>query len=386
MDNLSLSLPTKYLQVPAQLRNPNVFAHPKKLTANATKLSDMSAKCSQTFLPARSPYCLDTSHDSSRAFLFRAKAKQVGETSEFAPGRKLNYIDVLVKFLRPYSMIGIFMSCMAYLLRTCMESPELLKWSLLPKAVATLVAVLSTSAFNSGFNQLHDIEIDRINKPDLVLSSGELPLELAWLLVTSYVIIGILASAFVQSKVLIACICIKFFSIYIYNAPPIRLKRTSAGAIFSASLWVLTTNFAAYGAARHILGLPFQLSLPVIFIATFTTVFHATFGILKDLPDVDGDRKFGVITLAVLFGKRTAALLGFGILMHNYAFAIIMAIKYPQVFRQAVMIPAHIVMACILAYQVWKLEKANYNKEDSQVFYKFMWKLLDAEWAIFPFI
>lgn len=127
-------------------------------------------------------------------------------------------------------------------------------------------------------------------------------------------------------------------------------------------------------------------SSPVAFITAFVTLFALVIAITKDLPDVEGDRKFQISTLATKLGVRNIALLGSGLLLANYLSAIIVAIYVPQAFRRGIMIPAHALLALGLISQAWMLEQAKYTKEAISQFYRFIWYLFYSEYIIFPLI
>ena len=46
------------------------------------------------------------------------------------------------------------------------------------------------------------------------------------------------------------------------------------------------------------------------FVTSFVTVFATVIAITKDLPDVEGDRRYTIDTLATRFGPRTIASTG----------------------------------------------------------------------------
>ncbi|KAG6509303.1 hypothetical protein ZIOFF_034696 [Zingiber officinale] len=93
-------------------------------------------------------------------------------------------------------------------------------------------------------------------------------------------------------------------------------------------------------------------SSPVTFITIFVTVFALVIAITKDLPDVEGDRKFQISTLATKLGVRNITFLGSGLLLVNYLGAIAAAIYMPQVFRRNVMVPTHALLALGLIFQI----------------------------------
>lgn len=173
----------------------------------------------------------------------------------------------------------------------------------------------------------------------------------------------------------------------IYSVPPFRMKRFPvASFLIIATVRGFLLNFGVYYATRAALGLTFEWSAPVAFITTFVTLFALVIAVTKDLPDIEGDRKFQISTFATKLGVRNIALLGSSLLLVNYVAAILAAIYMPQVFRRNLMISAHVILASCLIFQTWVLEQASYTKEAISGFYRFIWNLFYTEYAMFPFI
>nr|WIL60116.1 prenytransferase [Hypericum perforatum] len=301
--------------------------------------------------------------------------------------KKPHFTEVLLRFTRPYALRGAIAGYTCILARTCIEHPLPFRWSQLFKALGGLVALLSAHSYINGVNQIFDVEIDRINKPHLPIASGDLSLQLAWSLVTSFAVTG-LAIARILNYVPFSC---SLFGLYflgtIYSVPPFSMKRSTVGAILvNAMMGGLVLTSAQSTAARASLGLPFVLSVPVLFFSIFTTMYSSGLAITKDLSDVEGDRKFNVPTMATILGIRNTALIGSGILLLNYVGAVLTAIVLPQIFRRNVMVLAHTILGVCLTFQAWKMNRENCSKEESSKYYQFLWKLLYAEYALFPFI
>ncbi|KDO45506.1 hypothetical protein CISIN_1g029438mg [Citrus sinensis] len=55
---------------------------------------------------------------------------------------------------------------------------------------------------------------------------------------------------------------------------------------------------------QYVLGRPFVITRPLILMGAIMSIFAFVNGLLKDLPDVEGDKKFGMNTLCVLLGKE----------------------------------------------------------------------------------
>ncbi|CAN1144291.1 Homogentisate solanesyltransferase, chloroplastic [Linum perenne] len=261
-----------------------------------------------------------------------------------------DFKDACWRFLRPHTIRGTVLGSTALVSRALIGNPELIKWSLVLKALSGLVALLCGNGYIVGINQIYDIGIDKVNKPYLPIAAGDLSVPTAWLLV-------ILFARFAVAAFLII-----------------------------ATVRGFLLNFGVYYATRAALGLPFEWSYPVAFITSFVTLFALVIAITKDLPDVEGDRKFNISTFATKLGVRNIAFLGSGLLLVNYISAVLAAIYFPQAFRLSLMIPVHTILAACLVFQVQLITSSLFVQEAISEFYRFIWNLFYAEYMIFPFI
>ncbi|CAF2102022.1 unnamed protein product [Brassica napus] len=290
------------------------------------------------------------------------------------------------RFLRPHTIRGTALGSTALVTRALIENTHLIKWSLVLKALSGLLALICGNGYIVGINQIYDIGIDKVNKPYLPIAAGDLSVQSAWLLVIFFAVAGLTVVG-VNFGPFITCLySLGLFLGTIYSVPPFRMKRFPVAAfLIIATVRGFLLNFGVYHATRAALGLSFQWSAPVAFITSFVTLFALVIAITKDLPDVEGDRKFQISTLATKLGVRNIAFLGSGLLLVNYISAISLAFYMPQVFRGSLMIPAHMILASCLVFQTWVLEKANYTKEAIAGYYRFIWNLFYAEYLLFPF-
>ncbi|CAA7054265.1 unnamed protein product [Microthlaspi erraticum] len=254
------------------------------------------------------------------------------------------------RFLRPHTIRGTALGSTALVARALIENTHLIKWSLVLKALSGLLALICGNGYIVGINQIYDIGIDKVNKPYLPIAAGDLSVQSAWLLVCFLhcraVVVGFNFGPFIT--------CLYSLGLFlgtIYSVPPFRMKRFPVAAfLIIATVRGFLLNFGVYHATRAALGLPFQWSAPVAFITSFVTLFALVIAITKDLPDVEGDRKFQISTLATKLGVRNIAFLGSGLLLVNYISAISLAFYMPQVFRGSLMIPAHMILASYLDF------------------------------------
>ncbi|CAJ1967367.1 unnamed protein product [Sphenostylis stenocarpa] len=301
--------------------------------------------------------------------------------------RLLDLKDACWRFLRPHTIRGTALGSFALVARALIENTNLIKWSLLFKAFSGLFALICGNGYIVGINQIYDISIDKINKPYLPIAAGDLSVQSAWFLVIFFAVAGLLIVGFNFGPFILSLYTLGLFLGTIYSVPPFRMKRFPVAAfLIIATVRGFLLNFGVYYATRAALGLAFEWSSPVVFITTFVTFFALVIAITKDLPDVEGDRKFQISTLATKLGVRNIAFLGTGILLMNYIVSVLAAIYMPQDFRRWLLIPAHMTFAISLIYQARILEQANYTKDAISGFYRFIWNLFYAEYAIFPFI
>ncbi|KAH1232936.1 hypothetical protein AAZX31_09G096900 [Glycine max] len=301
--------------------------------------------------------------------------------------RLLDLKDACWRFLRPHTIRGTALGSFALVARALIENTNLIKWSLLFKAFSGLFALICGNGYIVGINQIYDISIDKVNKPYLPIAAGDLSVQSAWFLVIFFAAAGLSIAGLNFGPFIFSLYTLGLFLGTIYSVPPLRMKRFPVAAfLIIATVRGFLLNFGVYYATRASLGLAFEWSSPVVFITTFVTFFALVIAITKDLPDVEGDRKYQISTFATKLGVRNIAFLGSGILLVNYIVSVLAAIYMPQAFRRWLLIPAHTIFAISLIYQAQILEQANYTKDAISGFYRFIWNLFYAEYAIFPFI
>lgn len=271
--------------------------------------------------------------------------------------------------------------------RALIESPVVLDWALLPRAALGVLALLCGNGYIVGINQIYDVDIDAVNKPFLPVAAGELSPGVAWALVAGLAALGISVCARNFGPTITKLYSLGLFLGTIYSVPPLRLKRFAVPAfLIIATVRGFLLNFGVYSATRAALGLEFQWSPAILFITSFVTVFATVIAITKDLPDVEGDLKYNIKTLATQLGVRGVAFLGSGLLLGNYAAAILMALKLPWAFRVPLMVGAHALLAIGVVYATLQLEAAKYSQKAIQAYYQFIWNVFYAEYCLLPFL
>ncbi|WP_416666635.1 homogentisate phytyltransferase [Egbenema bharatensis] len=305
--------------------------------------------------------------------------------------RPLAWLYALWKFSRPHTIIGTSLSVLALYLITWTGVSPLASgrgsWADLflnaPAILPPLIACLCGNVYIVGLNQLEDVEIDRINKPHLPLASGEFSRLQGWSIVG---IMGGLALALsaLQSQALMATVWISLLIGTAYSLPPVRLKRFP--------VWASLCIFSVRGAIVN-LGLFFHFRetlatgeagggiLPSVWALTvFIIVFTFAIAIFKDIPDLEGDRRYQISTFTVRLGPKAVFNLARWVLTACYLGMILAGALIPGINTPFLVI-THGAALLIL----WRLSfKVNLDSKPSIAqFYQFIWKLFFLEYLLF---
>lgn len=291
------------------------------------------------------------------------------------------------KFLRPHTIRGTILGSIAVTSKALMENPVLVDWGLLPKAMLGVLALLCGNGYIVGINQIYDVDIDAVNKPFLPVAAGELSPSVAWILCVALAAAGLSITTFNFGPLTSKLYAFGLFLGTIYSVPPLRLKRSAVAAfMIIATVRGFLLNFGVYHAVRAALGLPFTWSPPIAFITLFVTLFATGIAITKDLPDVEGDKKYGIETFATRLGVRNISYLGSSLLGLNYLGAIAAALMYPTLFNVPLMVSAHSILGLMLVYKTLKLDAAKYTQTAIAEYYRFIWNLFYSEYILLPFL
>ena len=301
-------------------------------------------------------------------------------------GKVQNSANIMYKFSRPHTIKGTILASIMGVTRALIENPGTLNFNLIPRAIIGLTALLCGNAYIVGINQIYDVKIDEINKPDLPMAAKQLSAPRAWAIVLACLVAGIAIVKTQFSPLIFSLYMLGTLFGTIYSVPPFTLKRFPllAGGIIACVRGFLL-NFGVYYAVREALGVPFKWNPVVAFISSFMTVFATVIAVTKDLPDVEGDIKYGVTTFASKFGAKAVSQFATVLLSSTY----ILAMALPFITKAGTFkaLPMAIGHGSFLAFYLYSYSKLDSTKMDSiNLFYKAIWKLFYLEYCIYPFI
>ena len=176
-------------------------------------------------------------------------------------------------------------------------------WSLLPSLLTTATAGLLLTAAGNALNDVFDVSIDKVNKPDRAIVSGAVTLRQAVIAVVLLSVTGLAFSA-IAGSLTFSIAAVSSLAIFAYNA---GLKRVP----LAGNLVVGLLTGAAFFFGASVTG---NIDTAV-FPAILSCFFNWAREILKDVEDVEGDRAAGIRTFPIIAGVPASLLLSTMILL-----------------------------------------------------------------------
>jgi len=339
-----------------------------------------------------------------RNILKRYASSTADEVLDEGSNRIKGRLGTLYKFTRPHTIRGTLLASFAGVAKALSDCgvsfAEIFTGDLFISAICGVIALLCSNAFIVGINQIFDVQVDKINKPFLPIAAGELSTTTAWLLLGMCATTGLTLCYHFFSPLIFGLYLLGTSIGTIYSVPPFELKKRGplyAGLSIAICRGFLL-NFGVYYAVLEAIGVPFQWNPGVVFMARFMTVFAAVIAVTKDLPDVDGDKKYGFETFATKLGAPRVAGYACLALALNYVSAILEGAFSPYgSFNKFQMIFGHAFLANQLA-QSWNQFSRRVSFSENEIssqqntsnavktLYKQIWDLAYLEYFLYIFI
>lgn len=296
-----------------------------------------------------------------------------------------SWLRALWKFARPHTIIGTTLSLVGLYAIAYAYGVRTLGMEVRPQVAALCLAWLSCIGANIyivGLNQITDVEIDRINKPDLPLASGAYSLRTGWAIVLGCVALS-LGLAVWQGGFLLITVAASLLIGTAYSVPPLRLKRFHlwAAVCILAVRGVIVNLFLFLHFSQILLGrsdVPAHVWLLVAFVFGFSVVI-AWF---KDIPDMQGDGRFKIATLSLKLGARRVFVLGRGLLALCYAAVIVAGVAGLAGVNGPVLAISHALLLMLMWWRGRGVEPT--DQQTMSRYYLFVWLLFFLEYLVYP--
>lgn len=177
-----------------------------------------------------------------------------------------------------------------------------MKLDFIPLIVGALMYGFLNGASNA-YNQVSDLGVDRINRPERPIPSGRISVKVALVFAFSIYAVGLVIAYMISfSFFVVTAICLIITTLY--STPPTYLKKRFLLSTLTIALcqsWLfLLAGWVIFPFAN-----PWEPTIGFIGLVLFILLVGACG--TKDFTEVEGDDRFGMKTLPILYGNDTAA-------------------------------------------------------------------------------
>ncbi len=292
------------------------------------------------------------------------------------------WVSNLWKFSRPHTIIGTSLSVLAlYLISLATSNSSFSDWNLEPMLIVWLVC-LCGNVYIVGLNQLTDVEIDRINKPHLPIASGEFSFTQGRWIIGITGLFAIAVSA-LSGWWLFATVAISLLIGTAYSLPPIRLKQFPLLAAFCIlTVRGIVVNLGIFlHFSQKFLGKE-VITSNIWTLTLFILLFTIAIAIFKDVPDLEGDKKYNISTFTLILGKSTVFNISRSVITICYLGMVVAGIFWLHSINVRFFVSYHLILLALLW---WRSREVDLEEKSAiSSFYQFIWKLFFLEYLLFP--
>ncbi|KAL9409719.1 hypothetical protein AB3S75_048023 [Citrus x aurantiifolia] len=296
--------------------------------------------------------------------------------------------DAFYRLTRPYSCVSIIAALLSVSLLP-LQSPADFTPKLIIEAFKCMVPAIMMNNYANAINQLADVHIDKVNKPYLPLACGDFSMGEGLAITIASPLMAVAMGIMLRSPPLVIgfiiwCIVGGAYSI---DLPPLlRWKGNplmAAVTIISMNGLLLLFPFFIHF-QKIVLGNPVAFTKPVLFTAAYMVIWNAAIAFVKDIPDVEGDKAFGLRTLPIILGKEKVFSIAVNMMLMAYGGAVLVGAFSPSVICKLVTMIGHSALAFVLWRQAKTIDLS--DNKSVQSFYLFIWELYYVEFLFVHFL
>nr|BCH36133.1 prenyltransferase [Angelica keiskei] len=295
-------------------------------------------------------------------------------------------VDVFLRFCRLHSIIGGIVGLISISLLPVTSLGDLSPgfFTGLLKAIIPMALI---NTYTSCLNQVTDVEIDKVNKPHFVLASGEYTMEQGKAIGAALALMAFIMGIYFNSPSLLLGLVAYFFvgTAYSVKLPLLRWKKNPFLAAFVIINILLIVPIVSFiHTQTYVLGRPLVFTKPFAFSLFGNTMFGIALALMKDIPDMEGDKAFGIQTFSLMHGKRKVFDICRSIMLTVYGSAMLIGTLSSSPLNKLITVLGHGALGCILWTRSQSLNLDDVPAVES--FYMFSWKLFYAEYLLVHFL
>lgn len=309
---------------------------------------------------------------------------------------------VLWRFSRPHTLIGSALAIPALHLMAANTLQTAFTRQNAAAALYAMIPALLMNLFITGLNQITDVEIDKINKPDLPIAAGILHPKTAIVTVVTALIVSLwlgVASPLYSTPGLNVALWGSGILGTLYSVEPFRLKRhpvLAALCIVAVRGTIINAGFFAHArqAAFGETGATVWSCLtqhPKCFRSSlFFAIFGVVIALMKDVPDVLGDQSSNVRTFSVRIGQKRIFHAMRRLLTGLFVGVSVGFARAVPAATDGVLAACRGVTAVLSLAAAWSVRKEAQpvdpeNSKQVYAFYMHLWKLFYLSYMVLPF-
>lgn len=310
---------------------------------------------------------------------------------------------VLWRFTRPHTLIG---SALAIPSLHLLAAPTVASICTLPHLYSILYATIPALLMNlyiTGLNQITDVDIDKINKPNLPIAAGILKKRDAIITCMVALVVSLYMGMYGPTRYSTPGLQVALWGSGIlgtlYSVEPFRLKRYpvfAALCIVAVRGAIINASFFAHAmaAAFHVPTATVLSCLKNDPRCLFSSIFFGIFGIvialMKDVPDVLGDKTSNVRTFSVRIGPERIFHLSRKLLMGLFYVCTAGFVQRAITSTTSALAICRymIAIACLVAARSVRQQSKTVDPTNpSQVYeyYMHLWKIFYMSYLMLPF-
>uniref|UniRef100_A0A7S2R0V2 Homogentisate phytyltransferase n=1 Tax=Eucampia antarctica TaxID=49252 RepID=A0A7S2R0V2_9STRA len=325
--------------------------------------------------------------------------------------KSLPFWKVLWRFTRPHTIIGSAMAIPALHLFAAPTFQAAFQPAVLRSIVFAMFPSLLMNLYITGLNQITDVDIDKVNKPQLPMASGDLSPTAANWIVSISLLVSLawgMSHPVLGTQGLNVALWGSMLLGTLYSLPPFRLKRfpfLAAFCIVSVRGAVINAGFFAHAQAAAFGGSIATTTVwnclcsdpRCLLSSLFFAVFGLVIALMKDVPDYTGDALFNIRSFTVRAGPKTifhsmrrlltTAFLAVGAIFARSAFQALSSNNNNPTLLMASRI---LVSASSIAAGISVHKRSNNvdpeNSTQTYSYYMHLWKLFYLSYFVLPFV
>ena len=142
-------------------------------------------------------------------------------------------------------------------------------------------------------------------------------------------------------------------------------------------------NIGGYLVFNILINNSYEFNLDIMVLSAFIIAFSIVIAWFKDLPDMEGDEKFKIKSLAILYSPKFTLIAGNTLILLAYTFSIYQYSNLLHTKHYRILFIGHIILMALFALNLSGLKTL--NKQTAKTYYKRFWLFFFAEYILYLF-